>query len=130
MVVITSSERVPILGQEYALTCNVTGVNNLSNRTMIYQWTKNNGTRTQFQVETNSNALRFSALQLSDAGQYNCHIVVSSDSLVNNISVMTSFDIRITSKLSAKKFVCITVIVLLFISIILFSNHQSQPQLL
>ena len=77
-VQITSSVATPIAGQNYTLTCSVTGVENF-NPTIAYQWTKNNGT--QMQVGTNSNTILFSPLKLSDAGQYMCRVTVNSDGM-------------------------------------------------
>ena len=65
------------------LTCNVSGADNL-NPTITYQWTRNDGS-TQTPVGTNSNTLTLSPLRLSDAGDYNCSVTVSSNFLNNNI---------------------------------------------
>lgn len=97
MAVISGSEVIPNLGQVYNLTCNVTGVNNLSNITIIYHWTKNNGT--VIQVGTNSSTLHFySVLQVSDAGQYTCYVTINSVSLVTSVNTTASFDVIIASK--------------------------------
>ena len=65
------------------LTCDVSGADNL-NPTITYQWTRNDGS-TQTPVGTNSNTLTLSPLRLSDAGDYNCSVTVSSNFLNNNI---------------------------------------------
>ena len=93
----------PVLGQSgYSLICDVTGTENL-NPSIIYQWTKNNGTLTQIQnVEANSEVLSFSPLRLSDAGQYTCQATVNSPKyLTNDITEMNSQYIMLQSELSS-----------------------------
>ena len=86
-----------MLGQNgYSLACTVSGTNRL-NPSIIYQWTKNNGSQTQIQVEV----LSFSPLRLSDAGRYTCQATVSSPYLNENIIMMSSnsHDIMFQSEL-------------------------------
>ena len=59
-----------------SLTCDVTGADNL-NPMITYQWTRNDGS-TQTPVGTNSDTLTFSPLRLSNAGDYNCNVTISS----------------------------------------------------
>ena len=73
--VVTSSKEESAAGQDYRLTCNVSGAENII-PIITYQWTKENGTQTL--VETNSSTLFFSPLKLSDAGLFTCNIGVSS----------------------------------------------------
>ena len=87
-----------MLGQNgYSLTCGVNGAHNL-NASIIYQWTKNNGTQTQIQVGANPAVLSFSPLKLSDAGRYTCNITVSSLHLDNDIIMKGSEDVTIQSE--------------------------------
>ena len=84
-----------MLGQNgYSLTCSVNGAGNL-NPTIIYQWTKNNGTQTQIQVGSDPRDLSFSPLRLSDAGQYTCQATVSSSYLNDSITMMDSQEVTI-----------------------------------
>ena len=78
---VTANLNTPLMvGQtNNTLTCDVSGADNL-NLMITYQWTRNDGT-TQTQVGTNSNTLILSPLQLSDAGDYSCRIVLT---LLNN----------------------------------------------
>ena len=62
-----------------SLTCDVSGADNL-NPMITYQWTRNDGS-TQTPVGTNSNTLTLSPLRLSDAGDYNCSVNISSNLL-------------------------------------------------
>ena len=56
----------PVAGQNYVLTCGITGAENLS-PSIIYQWTKDSGgNRTK--IGNNSNSISFSPLRLLDAG--------------------------------------------------------------
>ena len=65
-----SRQGIQEAGQKYTLICSVTGIGDHSS--IIYLWTKNNGTRQQ--IGTTSNFLTFSPLRLSDAGQYICQV--------------------------------------------------------
>ena len=64
----------------------------------MYQWTKNNGTLVQLEIETST--LSFSPLKLSDAGQYICQAAISTYYQSNDIIVlaMDSQDIRLASE--------------------------------
>ena len=64
-VQISNSGAVPNAGQNYQLTCNVFGAENL-NPTIIYRWTKISDSG-QTQLGTNSSILSFTPLQLTDA---------------------------------------------------------------
>ena len=91
----------PTAGEDYQLTCSISGVGNLS-PTTTYRWTKNSGSG-QTQVETNSNTLSFTPLRLSDAASYICEIIVSSNYLSGDIMAVSvnSQDIMIQSKYHA-----------------------------
>ena len=64
-----------MLEQNYSLTCKVvvTGAN-ARDPSITYQWTKNNGTQTQFGADR---VLSFSSLRLTDAGRYTCRVTVT-----------------------------------------------------
>ena len=85
----------PTAGENYLLTCSVSGAKNLS-PTITYRLTKNNGT----QVGANSNTLFFTPLRLSDAASYGCEVTISSSYLSGNIVAMSANtqDIRIQSE--------------------------------
>ena len=53
---------------------------------MFYQWMKGDGV--QLAAGTSSEALRFSSVSLSDAGQYSCQVSVVSDYIETNITLM------------------------------------------
>ena len=91
-----SDEGIPTAGQRYSLTCSVSGAEGLNDTTITYQWTKNNGTQTQ--VETNSNTLSFSPLRLSDAGEYTCEIIVISNSLIKDATASFKHFVNVSSK--------------------------------
>ena len=85
-----------ILGQSgHSLTCNATGIENL-NPSITYQWTKNNGTRTQM-VGTNSKTLSFSRLLPSDAGLYSCNVTVLSAYVSSVVYTSDSFEVTFIS---------------------------------
>ena len=87
----------PVAGQVYVLTCGITGAENLSPN-FIYQWTKESGgNRTQ--IRNNSNSVSFSPLQLSDAGQYTCHVTVQSSYIYNEMIITASQNVTLKSKL-------------------------------
>ena len=85
----------PTAGENYLLTCNVSGAENL-NPTISYRWIKNS----QTPVGTNSNTLSFTPLQLSDAASYICEVTISSSYLSGDIVAMNTNpqDIRIQSE--------------------------------
>ena len=74
------------------LTCNVSGVNMLS-PTIIYQWTRSGEAVTA--ADGSSSTLNLSPLQLSHAGDYICHVTVSSNLLSNNISVSSGSNLSV-----------------------------------
>ena len=94
---ISAGGATPTAGEDYQLTCSVSGAENL-NPTITYRWTKNSGSG-QTQVGINSNTLSFTPLQLADAAHYVCGVTVSSSYLINDIAAMTSFDVRIRCEL-------------------------------
>ena len=97
-LVISSDGSAPNPGQNYTLLCNISGTEYLKPNSIInYQWTKNNGTRTE--VGTNSNTLHFSALKLSDAGGYTCEVTINSQVF----TYIEYLDIK------SEKILCITV---------------------
>ena len=85
------------MGQIYTLTCNVRVTDYLC-PFISYQWTKNNGTITQLEVETKSNTLSFSLLKLSDAGQYTCLATIRSFRISSDVTVMGTHEVRIQGK--------------------------------
>ena len=70
-----------MVGQNYTLTCEVSGAERLS-PIIAYQWTRNN----QEVSDNNSKTLNLSPLRLSHAGSYACNVTVSSALLSSNIS--------------------------------------------
>ena len=93
-VQITDGGDTPTAGENYQLTCSVSGAENL-NPTVTYQWIKNSGG--QAQVGTLS-TLSFTPLRLSDAASYVCTITISSSYLTGDIVTMDSHDVRIQSR--------------------------------
>ena len=75
----------PTVGENYSLTCTVTGADQL-NPTITYRWFKDN---TVVSGEPQS-TLSFSPLSLSDAGQYRCRVTVSSTLLSRSISKVSN----------------------------------------
>ena len=104
-VQISGSRETPTSGENYALTCIVSGVSSVS----TYQWRKNDDI-----LDQTSQILSFSPLRLSDAGIYTCSITVAT------VPYSTSQNITIQSKnsyyailqrnvyLNQKDFMCIT----------------------
>ena len=94
-VQIGSIVATPTAGENYLLTCSVSGAENL-NPTTIYRWTKNGGT----QVGTSSNTLFFTPLRLTDAASYVCEVIISSVYLAGDIVAMNvnPQDVRIQSE--------------------------------
>ena len=94
----------PELGQShYALMCNIN--NNIIipenlRSSVIYKWTKSNGTQTQMQVEMGDDPkmLSFPQLRLSNAGRYTCQVTLNSSYLNSVITAVDSHDLRIQSR--------------------------------
>ena len=76
------------MGQKYTLVCNILSGLDRLNAAITYQWTKENGTKTQ--IGTNSNTLSFSSLRLSDTGLYTCEISVNLDHFLSQQAVVTT----------------------------------------
>ena len=92
-VLISDGGATPTAGQNYQLTCSVTGAENL-NAVITYRWTSNDGSG-QSQVGTNSSTLSFTPLRLSDAGSYVCGVTITSSYLSSDITAaMDSLNIR------------------------------------
>ena len=84
----------PTVGENYSLTCTVTGADQL-NHTITYQWFKDN---TTISGETQS-TLSFSSLRVSDTGKYRCFVTVSSTLLSHSISeTSNTWDLDLQSK--------------------------------
>ena len=97
-VQISNGRAAPTAGEDYQLTCSVSGVENL-NPTIAYQWMKNSGS-SQTLLGTNSNTLSFTPLRLSDAASYGCEVTISSSYLSGDIIAMSANvqDVRIQSE--------------------------------
>jgi hypothetical protein len=87
----------PTAGENYQLTCSVSGAGNL-NPTTTYRWTRNSGSG-QTQVGASSSTLSFTPLRLSDAASYVCGVTVGSSYLTSDITAMNSLDVRIQCEL-------------------------------
>ena len=96
-VQISDSGATPIAGEDYQLTCSVSGAENL-NPTTTYRWTRNSGT--EVQVGADPSILSFTPLRLADAASYVCEVTISSSYLTGDIIAMSnnSQDIRIQSE--------------------------------
>ena len=98
----------PTVGDSYSLTCTVTGADRL-NPTRTYQWFKDN---TVVSGETQS-TLSFSSLSLSDAEQYRCRVIVSSNLLSQSITKMSNTqDLTLQSKYNFSLMICYLIVVL------------------
>lgn len=74
---ITKSEVIPTAGQNYSLTCTVSGI-----ETSTYQWMKNGTT-----LHETGSTLYFTPMKLSDAGKYFCGISFSTWTFNDSIAV-------------------------------------------
>ena len=79
LVQISDDGANPALGQSYALTCNVSGVNVT---TYNYQWMKD-----EIILNKAESTISFQPLGLSDAGLYTCAITASSASYNNSFGI-------------------------------------------
>ena len=98
-VQVSGSGVTPTAGEDYQLTCSVSGDENLNPTNTTYRWTKNSGS-SQTQVGTNSSTLSFTPFRLSDAASYVCEVTIRSSYLASDITAVTnSFSIRIQCEL-------------------------------
>ena len=81
----------------YSITCNVNGAENL-NHSISYQWTKNNDTQIQMQVESDPTVPSLTLLRLSDVGQYTCEATIRSPYLHDNITMIAIQHVTIQSE--------------------------------
>lgn len=77
-LIINGSGSTPTLSSNYSLFCVASGIEEL-NPTVTYQWFQYNSTK--MEVGSNSSSLSFTALSLSNAGNYTCVITVNSSYL-------------------------------------------------
>ena len=63
------------LGEDFSLTCVVTGADKL-NPMLNYEWTRN-GNRLEM-TDNETNVLSFTPFRLSDAGNYCCNVSICS----------------------------------------------------
>ena len=82
----------------YSITCNVNGAEDLK-QSISYQWTKNNGTQIQMQVESDPRVPSLLLFRLSDVGLYTCQATISSPYLLDNITIMATQHVTIQSEL-------------------------------
>ena len=96
-VQIRNDGTTPTAGENYELTCNISGAGNLNPNT-AYRWIKDNGTQTEFMFD--SDTFSFTQLRLTDAANYVCEATIKSDYLTNDIVAMSTNgqDVRIESK--------------------------------
>ena len=87
----------PTAGENYQLTCSVSGAGNLNPNT-TYRWTKDNGTQTEFMSTTNT--LNFSPLRLTNAADYVCEATINSVYLADNVvaASINQWNVRIDSE--------------------------------
>ena len=96
-VQISDSGATPTAGEDYQLTCSVSGAENL-NCTITYRWTRNSDT--EIQIGADPSILSFTPLRLADAASYVCEVIISSSYLTRGIAAMAinPQDVRIQSE--------------------------------
>ena len=97
---VTSKGSIITGGQAFSLKCTISGPEAL-NSILTYQWTKNNSTGRMQVVGSNTSTLSFSSLRLSDAGQYSCQVIVTSQYLRDVFNVTSApFDVHLQGKIN------------------------------
>ncbi|XP_064386138.1 mucin-2-like isoform X3 [Halichondria panicea] len=79
----------PMAGQSYSLTCTVTGAEALT-PTISYQWFE--GSSSRVMLPTTFADLTFDLLNLSDAGQYSCDVIVSSPFVTSDLTASSGVE--------------------------------------
>ena len=78
---------IPLAGQNYTLVCTFPGIDSENSNQILTWWVNGNGS-----VISNSTALFFSPLHLSDAGHYTCFM--SSPCMKRNITTHKNVEIK------------------------------------
>ena len=87
------SSAFPLEGNEYTLTCTVSGDQSLASYSVTYQWSRDSGTVQGQMIE---NRLVFNPVEPDDNGTYTCRATVSSSLLNGDITVDGSTAISVT----------------------------------
>ncbi len=77
-------------GQSYTLTCTVTGGEALT-PTISYQWFEETNSRVMLPTSTSAD-LTFDPINLSDSGQYSCDVIISSPSLISDLTASSGVE--------------------------------------
>ena len=94
------ANETPAEQESYALTCNISGHEQLANPTISYMWTKND---TMLMPDsTNSSTLIFPSLRLSDAANYKCIATVASSYLNSAITANETYTLQLNGKYRSK----------------------------
>ena len=86
---LTGIPGTPIAGQNFSLTCIVSGAH-----VALYDWVKNGG---DFPLNESGSTLNFTLLKLSDAGQYTC-IVNGSFNSSHNVIIQSEVTYTVVMK--------------------------------
>ena len=81
-VSVSASSAFPLEGNQYALTCTVSGQESLTSSSVTFQWLRDSST---VQGPNTNNRLVFNPVDRFDNGTYTCRVTVSSSLLNNDI---------------------------------------------
>ena len=85
---ISDGGAIPTLGENFALTCSITGAEGLTPSNISYLWIGSN--RTQVQSIVGSNTIFIPSLELTSAGVYTCVVTINSPYLDYDLTVENS----------------------------------------
>ncbi|XP_064386180.1 sushi, von Willebrand factor type A, EGF and pentraxin domain-containing protein 1-like isoform X2 [Halichondria panicea] len=88
LIAVITSSGGPMAGQSFSFTCSLSGGASLQ-PTLSYQWTREGGL-----LMTSTATLNFDTLYLSDAGQYNCQVILTSSQLEGEHTVAAHYTIE------------------------------------
>ena len=94
-----SSTQILVVGDEFNITCTVHGLDSVD-PTFAYQWTSDaEGDHSTISNYENISTIAFSDLKLSNAGEYECEVNVSSNYFANGYELgSNTYNLSIKSK--------------------------------
>jgi len=111
-----------IVGNEYCLSCSVTGADSFNFMSITYRWFIETGS-SQRQVQTHQ-IIKFNPLQLYHVGEYMC--VVTLSGFAGNVSLNTTQNIRVESKSTYSYYLALIIWVIHHLSFTMYIHPRME----